>query len=432
MNPPPILIPLKNVDIIKDKTLVGHSGAVEELAFSPDGKILASGSTDSTIILWDVATGNKIRTLSAKTRFSSFAPQSAFSPDGKILASVMGREALILWDIATGNKNTLYESTATFDVAFSPDGKAIANGSNDKGISLWDVQTGKKIKTLKGHLGALYSVRFSPNGNTLAAASEDRSIVFWDVKTGNKVKTFKGHSAGLYSIAFSPDGKTLASAGVDKSIILWDVTTGNRIKTIEGLPRTVYDLAFSPDGKMLAAAVGSTFILLDLETGEGSGKSYEAYCVSVAFSPDSRILATGSEAYEKTPQGYLFHPEKAIFLWDVSSWEIKRKFRKDEFETTMEYEARVSQVEVPYSIPITLRKEQYNADRGGFEIGFKGNKLFIPVEKGRAKELVSRKMGEIKLVGKLKYYNTENLMLIEGGIVDSVTQERYAVYKIKE
>lgn len=86
--------------------------------------------------------------------------------------------------------------------------------------------------------------------------------------------------------------------------------------------------------------------------------------------------------------------------------------------------------EVPCSIPIALQKEQYNADRGGFEIDFKGNKLFIPVEKERAKELVGRKVGEIRLVGKLKYYNPENLVLIGGSIVDSVTQERYAVYKI--
>jgi len=421
----PILIPLKDIaDIIKERNLVGHSWSVRGIAFSSDGKILASGSEDDTIILWDVETGNKIKTLTAKTKFS-FAPEFAFSPDGKILASVMGNEALILWDIATGNKKTLYESNATFDVDFSPDGKTIANGSNDKGIYLWDVRTGKKIKTLKDHPGALYSVRFSPDGNTLAAVSELKSVILWDVKTGDKVKTFEGSGADLYKIDFSPDGKTLAAGG-DKSIILWDVATGNPSKKIEGLSDAVYDLAFSPDGKMLALAMGP-FMLIDLETGEGSTKSYGPFCSSVAFSPDGRLLATGSSTEEKG-----FNPQKAVILWDVSSWGFKRKFKKDEFETTKEYETRVSQVEAPYAVPIVLQKEQYNADRSGFEVDFKGNKLFIPAEKDKARELAGRKAGEVKLVGKLKYYNPENLVLVEGCIVDSVAQERYEVYRIKE
>jgi WD40 repeat protein len=432
----PILIPLKNIeDLVKIKTLTGHSQAVENLAFSPDGKILASGSGDASIILWDVESGEKMRQLMTSTRFN-WEHKFCFSPDGKTLASVMGEEKIILWDLSTGEGKVLYETysdihgiACLYDIAFSPDGNIIATGSHDQGISLRNVQTGKNIKTLKGHPGALYAVKFSPDGDILAAASEDESIVFWEVKTGKKIKVFEGHSADILDIAFSPDGKTLASGGTDKSIILWDVATGNKIKSIQGLDEKVEDLDFSPDGKTLATAVGPQIILLDLKTGGKMMIKCDAYCLSVAFSPDGRLLVSGSKAIENR----VFNPEKSLVLWDVGLLgDIERQFKKDEFETTSEYEARISQVEVPYSIDIELKKEQYNADRGGFEVNFKGNKLLVQVEREKARELLNRKTGEIKFAGKLKYYNPENLILVEASVIDSVSLERYTVYKVTE
>lgn len=432
----PILIPLENVvDIIKDKSLPGQ-GHIQELAFSPDGKILALGG-GKNIILWNVES-EKTNTLTASTKFTS-KPEFCFSPDGKTIVSVMGREKIILWDVSTGNGKVIDSNNITiFDVTFSPDGNTIASVGRFNGIHLWDVKSGKRIRTLKHNFNNLLAVRFSPDGNILAAIIDgDNNIAFWDIRTGKMINVLQGHTDGIEAITFSPDGRILASGSFDKSIILWDVATGNKIWDIQGLPNWVYDLAFSPDGKMLAVALGPDVMLFDLETKEGpiinvlksyvtgSGPEYEFRKAMeshpIALSPDGKFLATeGSNSQE------------IALLWDVSFLGIKGKFKKDEFETTKEYEARVSQVEVPYSIPIALQKEQYNADKGGFEIEFKGNKLFISVEKERAKELVGRKTGKIKLVGKLKYYNPENLVLIEGNIVDFVTQNRYEVYKIKE
>jgi len=431
-----ILIPLENVvDIIKDKSLPGQ-GHIQELAFSPDGKILALGG-GKNIILWNVES-EKTNTLTASTKFTS-KPEFCFSPDGKTIVSVMGREKIILWDVSTGNGKVIDSNNITiFDVTFSPDGNTIASVGRFNGIHLWDVKSGKRIRTLKHNFNNLLAVRFSPDGNILAAIIDgDNNIAFWDIRTGKMINVLQGHTDGIEAITFSPDGRILASGSFDKSIILWDVATGNKIWDIQGLPNWVYDLAFSPDGKMLAVALGPDVMLFDLETKEGpiinvlksyvtgSGPEYEFRKAMeshpIALSPDGKFLATeGSNSQE------------IALLWDVSFLGIKGKFKKDEFETTKEYEARVSQVEVPYSIPIALQKEQYNADKGGFEIEFKGNKLFISVEKERAKELVGRKTGKIKLVGKLKYYNPENLVLIEGNIVDFVTQNRYEVYKIKE
>jgi len=431
-----ILIPLENVvDIIKDKSLPGQ-GHIQELAFSPDGKILALGG-GKNIILWNVES-EKTNTLTASTKFTS-KPEFCFSPDGKTIVSVMGREKIILWDVSTGNGKVIDSNNITiFDVTFSPDGNTIASVGRFNGIHLWDVKSGKRIRTLKHNFNNLLAVRFSPDGNILAAIIDgDNNIAFWDIRTGKMINVLQGHTDGIEAITFSPDGRILASGSFDKSIILWDVATGNKIWDIQGLPNWVYDLAFSPDGKMLAVALGPDVMLFDLETKEGpiinvlksyvtgSGPEYEFRKAMeshpIALSPDGKFLATeGSNSQE------------IALLWDVSFLGIKGKFKKDEFETTKEYEARVSQVEVPYSIPIALQKEQYNADKGGFEIEFKGNKLFISVEIERAKELVGRKTGKIKLVGKLKYYNPENLVLIEGNIVDFVTQNRYEVYKIKE
>jgi len=431
-----ILIPLENVvDIIKDKSLPGQ-GHIQELAFSPDGKILALGG-GKNIILWNVES-EKTNTLTASTKFTS-KPEFCFSPDGKTIVSVMGREKIILWDVSTGNGKVIDSNNITiFDVTFSPDGNTIASVGRFNGIHLWDVKSGKRIRTLKHNFNNLLAVRFSPDGNILATIIDgDNNIALWDIRTGKMINVLQGHTDGIEAITFSPDGRILASGSFDKSIILWDVATGNKIWDIQGLPNWVYDLAFSPDGKMLAVALGPDVMLFDLETKEGpiinvlksyvtgSGPEYEFRKAMeshpIALSPDGKFLATeGSNSQE------------IALLWDVSFLGIKGKFKKDEFETTKEYEARVSQVEVPYSIPIALQKEQYNADKGGFEIEFKGNKLFISVEIERAKELVGRKTGKIKLVGKLKYYNPENLVLIEGNIVDFVTQNRYEVYKIKE
>jgi len=432
----PILIPLKSIgDIVKIKTFTGHSQAVENLAFSPDGKILASGSGDASIILWDVESEEKMKQLMTSTRFN-WEHKFCFSPDGKTLASIMGQEKIILWNLSTGEGKVLYETysnihgiAALYGIAFSPDGNIIATGSLNGGVSLRNVQTGKNIKTLNGYPGALYAVKFSPDGDILAAASGDESIVFWEVKTGKKIKDFQGHSADILDIAFSPDGKTLASGGTDKSIILWDVATGNKIKSIQGLAEKVEDLDYSPDGKTLAAAVGTQIILLDLKTGGRMMIECDTYCLSVAFSPDGRLLVSGSKAIENR----VFNPEKSIVLWDVGLFgDIERQFKKDEFETTSEYEARIGQVEVPYSIDIELKKEQYNADRGGFEVNFKGNKLFIQVEREKARELLNRETGKIKFAGKFKYYNPENLILGEASVIDSVSLERYTVYKVTE
>ena len=262
------------------KTLVGHRYTVHSVAFGPDGKTLASGSEDNTIILWDTATGEHIKTLARSTGpfvgptdpltgHTDTIYSVAFSPDGKTLASSSEDETIILWDTTTGEHiKTLARSTGPFvgptdpltghtdtvySVAFSPDGKTLASGSADNTIILWDTATGQYKQTLTGHKRAVYSVAFSPDGKTLASGSWDKTIILWDTTTWKYIHTLAGHEKVVYSVAFSPDGQILASGSADKAIILWDTATGKHIETFTRHRKAIYGVAFSPDGQTLVS-----------------------------------------------------------------------------------------------------------------------------------------------------------------------------------
>ena len=280
----------------KVKNFAQHSDAVGAVAFSPDGLMLASGSKDKTIQIWDLATGKSIRTFEGD---SSTIWSVAFDSNGTRIATGTGFWRVMLWDMKTGQSiRSLDHAASVWSVAISHDGQLIASGSGDKTTKIWDAVNGRLIHNLPDHTDFVYSVAFSPDDKTLVSASKDKKITIVDVATGRLLKTIDGHADQVRSVAISPDGQTLVSGSYDESIKIWNLETGELIRSLKGHSDDIVSVAISPDGKFIASgSKDKTIKIWDLATGELlntlTGHLDEVYVVT--FSPDGKTIASGSK-----------------------------------------------------------------------------------------------------------------------------------------
>ena len=292
------------------------SSSVSILAFSPDGKLLASGgSEDLTISLWDVQTQTLVGAFEAHTHVGTFEGHGhkvrsvAFSPDGKILASgIHGHDIVFLWDVATrsriallaNNINKKYKGVNS--VAFSPDGTILASTGNDGKIWLWDARTKRRIGVLKTNADGVTSIVFRPDGKTLASLNGqfgdsefkggDMAVRLWNVKTRKQTAVLEDHTAGIESVALSPDGTLLASGHHDGLVRLWDIQTQKQLATLKGHKAVVESVAFSLDGTLLASGGKDRARLWNVRKRKQIRTfKHKAIVESVAFSPDGRTLA---------------------------------------------------------------------------------------------------------------------------------------------
>jgi WD40 repeat protein/serine/threonine protein kinase len=281
------------------EAVAGHSDEAWAAAFSPDGKILATGSDDTdepkTIKLWDPSTGRLVRAWGGGV---GTVAALAFSPDGRVLASahLEAEENVRLWDVATGQPlATLSGQTGPArTVAFAPDGATLAAAGSDGAVRLWDVASRSCVRQLTGSNGVVEEIAYAPGGLTLASAGVD-GLRLWDVATG-EARSFQADK-GLMTVAFASDGATLAAADRAGRVLIYDAASGERREVFPVGVGELNALAFAPDGSFLAVAGRSgTIHVVDPLTGDlwPSLEVSSAQVNGLAFSPDGSILSSCS------------------------------------------------------------------------------------------------------------------------------------------
>src|SRR6266700_2804194 len=290
-----------------------HTGSIHRLAFTPDGHTLARGGDDAVIRLWDVSTGKPLQTLSSQ---NSPIYALAWSPDGSLLAGGCFDGSIHLWEMQGGqaaqpgaSRILTGHSGPVWSLAFAPDGRTLASGSFDRTVRLWEVESLEVRETLAGHTAPVNTVAWSPDGSLLASGSRDQTIWLWDVERASYRTTFHGHTAVVHDLAFLPDGRGLLSGSEDGSLRVWDVERGQCARVIQGYAVTLYDVAWNPDVTWLASAGSDTLVTIWKSDGRTPprllrGHSWMAY--GVAWSSDGRLLASSGL-------------DNAVQVWDATT-----------------------------------------------------------------------------------------------------------------
>lgn len=316
---------LFDVQTSATRILRGHRDQVLSVAFSPSGRLLASGSWDGVVRLWQVGrsgsdVGHPERIVVQELHGHSAGVESlSFSPDGKLLASSSMDHTVRLWKVDAGQTHAILKGhqADVRSTAFSPDGSRLASASQDGTARIWAVSTGETQAVLKGHTGGLWGVDFHPSGKVVATAGIDGTVRIWDVATGAPGEVLRGHEGGAFALRFSPDGAVLATGCRKGRLRLWRWKEKELRSDMAGHRTTIVAISFSRDGTMLATGSYDRSVRLWRPTSAPTislSGGHSASVIGASFSPDGRLLATGSL-------------DKEIRLWHTSTGDTVRILR---------------------------------------------------------------------------------------------------------
>ncbi len=318
----------------------GHNSWVWSVAYSPTHPMLASGGQDHQVRLWDSQTGQCLKRLEGHT---GIVTAVAFSPDSQWLASSSGDQTIRLWHVATERCVQMLRGHAAcvWSVVFHPDGNTLFSAGEDHIIRRWQLDSGQCVQTLTGHQHWVRTVAISPNGQTLVSGSFDQTVKLWDVAASNCLGTFSGHHKPVTMVAFSADGQTLASSSYDQTVKLWCVASQQCLQTLQKHTNVVWSVAFHPTQPLLASGGEDyTARLWDLQTGQGTktlqGSSNSIY--TIALDTPHALLASG-------------HEDQTIKLWDFDQQMLKTAANPQPFRVLRGHTGRIFSVAFAPQVP---------------------------------------------------------------------------------
>ena len=286
-------------------SLTGHTGPVSSVAFSPNASLIAAGSSDKSVIIWDSGSGLLRQTLTGE---SEAVYAIAFEPNGKQIVSGGKDGVIVIRDTDTGQRtvqplrpgmNYSWEVLpAVLSLAVSPDGTRIAAGYADATVKIWNAGTGALLHSLLGHSDAATSVVYSPDGKTIVSGGADGTVRSWDADSGQPLRTLKSRSGQILSVAIAPDGKRIAAGGSGDAVVILNAANLQQLHVLSTQLSAVNALAFARDSRRLAIGGSDTGIQIwDTDAAQlmHSLTGHSASIRALALSPDGRRLASGSD-----------------------------------------------------------------------------------------------------------------------------------------
>ena len=291
-------------------TLSGHFKAILAVAITPDGQRAVSASSDNTLKVWDLSSGEEAHTLSGHSKAILAV---AITSDGQQAISASSDNTLKVWDLSSDEEaHTLSgHSKAILAVAITPDGQQAVSASNDNTLKVWNLSSGEEAHTLSGHSKAILAVAITPDGQRAVSASSDNTLKVWNLSSGEEAHTLSGHSRVVNAVAITPDGQRAVSASSDNTLKVWDLSSGEEAHTLSGHSRVVNAVAITPDGQCaVSASSDNTLKVWDLSSGEEAHtlSGHSKAILAVAITPNGQRAVSASS-------------DNTLKVWDLSSRE---------------------------------------------------------------------------------------------------------------